>query len=152
MSVTTPPSVVHRSQNIPWPIELLGENPEAIWRALALIERTGPRGFENSYPWELSGECSREYLFSIALIHKPLLLLAARRSLQLVLCYNKRYLLESEFIHEKYTTLLVTRDIRKAVPLSDRVVMMNGRPGRTKAELEISFSRPGALTSVQQGA
>ncbi|MEM1623042.1 MAG: ABC transporter ATP-binding protein [Sulfolobales archaeon] len=135
-------------KNILLPIEILGENPEDyVERALMLIERTGLKGFENSYPWELSGGMQQRVALCRALIHKPLLLLLDEpfSSLDAITREEMWILLESIFLYEKYTTVLVTHDIREAVLLSDRVIVMSGKPGRIKAEVKIPFSRPRSL-------
>lgn len=135
-------------KNILLPIEILGEDPEDyLERALTLIERTGLKGFENSYPWELSGGMQQRVALCRALVHKPFLLLLDEpfSSLDAITREDMWVLLESIFLYEKYTTLLVTHDIREAVLLSDRVVVMSGKPGRIKAEVRIPFGRPRSL-------
>jgi NitT/TauT family transport system ATP-binding protein len=38
--------------------------------------------------------------------------------------------------------VLVTHDVREAVLLCDRVVVIGGKPGRVRAEVRIDFKRP----------
>jgi len=40
------------------------------------------------------------------------------------------------------TMLLVTHDIDEAIYMSDRIIIMTPRPGRTERELDISLPRP----------
>ncbi|MCX8208930.1 MAG: ABC transporter ATP-binding protein [Sulfolobales archaeon] len=132
-------------ENILLPIEIIGEDPaNYVERALILMERTGLRGFEYSYPWELSGGMQQRVALCRALIHRPQLLLLDEpfSSLDAITREEMWVLLESVFLYENYTTLLVTHDIREAVLLSDRVVVMSGKPGRVKTEVEIPFKRP----------
>lgn len=132
-------------ENIFLPIEIVGEDPETyVNRALTLIERTGLKGFEYSYPWELSGGMQQRVALCRALIHKPLLLLLDEpfSSLDAITREEMWSLLESVFLYENYTTLLVTHDIREAVLLSDRVIVMSGKPGRVKTEVRVPFKRP----------
>ena len=131
--------------NILLPIEILGENPESyLNRAAELVERTGLRGYENSYPWELSGGMQQRVALCRALIHKPDLLLLDEpfSSLDAITREDMWVLLESLYLSEKYTAVLVTHDIREAVFLADRVVVMGGKPGRIRAEFRIPFGRP----------
>jgi ABC-type nitrate/sulfonate/bicarbonate transport system ATPase subunit len=44
------------------------------------------------------------------------------------------------------TVVLVTHDVTEAAQLADRVVVLSGRPGRIRCELEIDLARPRALT------
>lgn len=136
-------------RNILLPIEILGEdNGDYLGRALELIEKTGLRGYENSYPWELSGGMQQRVALCRALIHKPDLLLLDEpfSSLDAITREEMWTLLESLYLTEKYTAVLVTHDIREAVFLSDRVVVIGGKPGTIKAEFRIPFGRPRNLS------
>jgi len=132
-------------RNILLPIELRGEDVDRyVARALELMERMGLKGFENSYPWELSGGMQQRVALCRALIHRPSLLLLDEpfSSLDAITREDMWVLLQEAISYENYTTVLVTHDIREAVLLSDRVVVMSGRPGRIKVEVTIPFRRP----------
>jgi sulfonate transport system ATP-binding protein len=43
---------------------------------------------------------------------------------------------------EKLTTILVTHDVEEAVVLSDRVVVMQPRPGRIRRVIDVAVTRP----------
>ncbi len=132
-------------KNILLPIELRGEDVDSyVPRALELMERIGLKGFENSYPWELSGGMQQRVALCRALIHRPSLLLLDEpfSALDAITREDMWMLLQEVISYENYTAVLVTHDIREAVLLSDRVVVMGGRPGRVKAEVTIPFRRP----------
>lgn len=132
-------------KNILLPIEIMGEDTSRYMkRALDLIEMTGLKNFENSYPWELSGGMQQRVALCRALIHKPQLLLLDEPfgSLDAITREEMWMLLQRVFLEEGCTTVLVTHDIREAVLLADRIVIMSSRPGRIKAEVRISFERP----------
>ncbi|MCC6014925.1 MAG: ABC transporter ATP-binding protein [Desulfurococcaceae archaeon] len=135
-------------RNILLPIELRGEDVgRYVGRALELMERMGLKGFENSYPWELSGGMQQRVALCRALIHRPSLLLLDEpfSSLDAITREEMWVLLQEAISYENYTTILVTHDIREAVLLSDRVIVMGGRPGRIKVEVPIPFKRPRSL-------
>ncbi len=132
-------------RNILLPIEIAGEDVNKyVGRALELVERVGLKGFENSYPWELSGGMQQRVALCRALIHKPLLLLLDEpfSALDAITREDMWKLLQEIIVHEGCTTILVTHDVREAVFLSDRVVVMGGKPGTIKAEVNIPFNRP----------
>lgn len=132
-------------KNILLPIEIMGDDPSKYTeRAKQLIERTGLAGFEDRYPWELSGGMQQRVALCRALIHAPQILLLDEPfgALDALTREDMWLLLESLYEQEKMTVVFVTHDIREAVFLSDRVVIMGGKPGTVKAEIEISFERP----------
>ncbi|MCS7108717.1 MAG: ABC transporter ATP-binding protein [Sulfolobales archaeon] len=132
-------------KNILLPIEIINGDLESyLSRAYELIEKTGLKGYENSYPWELSGGMQQRVALCRALIHKPPLLLLDEpfSALDAITREEMWNLLQEVITYEKCTTILVTHDVREAVLLSDRVVVMGGKPGRIKSELMINFRRP----------
>lgn len=135
-------------KNILLPIEIIsGDVRNYLSRAYELIERTGLKGFENSYPWELSGGMQQRVALCRALIHKPSLLLLDEpfSALDAITREEMWNLLQEIIGYEKCTTILVTHDVREAVLLSDRVVVMGDKPGRVKSEVRIGFDRPRSL-------
>ncbi|MGO1259397.1 MAG: ABC transporter ATP-binding protein, partial [Brachybacterium sp.] len=43
---------------------------------------------------------------------------------------------------ERKTVLMVTHDIDEAIILSDRVIVMSGRPGTLREDITVPFDRP----------
>ena len=113
-------------------------------RALKLLEMVGLKGFENNYPWELSGGMQQRVALCRALIHKPSLLLLDEpfSALDAITREELWMLVQDIILRENCTTVLVTHDIREAVILCDRIIVIGGRPGRIRAEFEIPFKRP----------
>ncbi|MCS7111410.1 MAG: ABC transporter ATP-binding protein [Ignisphaera sp.] len=135
-------------KNVLLPIEVMGESVnEYLERALELIKMTGLKNFENSYPWELSGGMQQRVALCRALIHRPQLLLLDEPfgSLDAITREEMWMLLQNVVMEERCSTVLVTHDIREAVLLADRIVVMGSRPGRIKAEVKISFESPRSL-------
>jgi NitT/TauT family transport system ATP-binding protein len=122
--------------------------------AQQMLERVQLRGFEGSYPDQLSGGMQQRVNLARVLVNRPSVLLLdepfgaldAQTRLQM-----QEMLLElwSEF---HMTIVFVTHDIDEAILLSDRVIVLSRRPGRIRADLEVPLPRPRTadqLTSIE---
>ena len=115
--------------------------------ARALLALVGLAGFERRFPWQLSGGMQQRASLCRALIHRPgLLLLDEPFGALDVFTREELWLVLQEVCRTRRpTVLLVTHDLREAVLLADRVLVMSARPGRILAERAIPFPRPRAL-------
>lgn len=115
-------------------------------RARMLLEMVGLSGFEDKYPWELSGGMQSRVAIARALV------LETR-----VLCMDEPFAALDEFTREqmheellsiwtkqRFSTVFVTHNIFEAVFLSDRVLLMTPRPGQIVADISIDLPRPRA--------
>jgi NitT/TauT family transport system ATP-binding protein len=131
--------------NVLFSIEMLGLPARTHHdRAMSLIDLAGLAGFEEKYPWELSGGMQQRVAICRALIPDPSLLLMdepfgaldaltrEEMSLELLRIWDER----------RKTILFVTHSIPEAILLSDRVVVMTPRPGRLARVLDIDLPRP----------
>jgi NitT/TauT family transport system ATP-binding protein len=82
-----------------------------------------------------------------ALIHQPALLMLDEPfgALDVFTREDLWGVLQDLWLVRKPTVILVTHDLREAVYLADRVLVMSARPGRIVAERHVDFSRPRRL-------
>lgn len=113
-------------------------------RARALLQKVGLGGYEDKYPWQLSGGMQQRASICRALIHEPQMLLLDEPFGALDAFTREELWCVIRDLHAQrgVTVILVTHDLREAVFLADRVFCMSARPGRVIAEREISFARP----------
>ena len=133
------------SANVELGLELRGvAAAERQQRAHALIQLVGLTGFERHYPHELSGGMKQRVGLARALATEPEVLLMDEPFA--ALDAQTRDLMQAELLQiwerTKKTVLFVTHSIEEAAYLSDRVIVMTARPGRTKETLQIHLPRP----------
>jgi NitT/TauT family transport system ATP-binding protein len=131
--------------NVLFPIEILKlERSDYMDRGKELLERVGLGGFEEKRPHELSGGMRQRVAICRALVHDPKVLLMDEPFSALdAITRDQMNVVLSELL-ERYrkTVIFVTHSIREAVYLSDRVLVMGGRPSSMLLDLEIPFLRP----------
>ena len=120
---------------------------QALAKAMQLIEMAGLKGFENKYPWQLSGGMQQRASICRALLHDPSVLLMDEPFGALDAMTREKMNLELQRIWSasQKTVLLITHSIPEAVFLSDRVIVMSERPGAIAAIYDIDLPRPRTL-------
>ncbi len=139
-------------QNAMLGLEIRGQKgSEARDLAREYLNTFGLGGFENSYPWQLSGGMrQRAALIRTLIVNPDILLLDEPFS---ALDYQTRLYLEGVLLEAvetfKKTVVLVTHDIDEVVALSKRVVVLSGRPTSVKAvhDIELAERSPTAARS-----
>jgi NitT/TauT family transport system ATP-binding protein len=138
--------------NIAFGLELGGASREAMDEAAhRYVELVGLRGFEQSYPYELSGGMRQRVAVARALAIEPDVLLMDEPFGALDAQTRNRLQKEILEIWDKTrkTILFVTHSVDEAVYLADRIVVLTGRPGSVREVISVGLPRPRDRTSVE---
>jgi NitT/TauT family transport system ATP-binding protein/sulfonate transport system ATP-binding protein len=111
----------------------------------------GLKGFEKSYPHELSGGMLKRAEIARALVVKPEILYMDEpfSALDALMNLRMRNELLRILAEEKHTCLLITHDVEEAIHLADRVLVLSQRPTHIKATYEVKIPHPRKLTSSE---
>jgi len=104
----------------------------------------GLKGFEESFPHELSGGMLKRTEIARALVVKPEILYLDEPFSALDALMNMRIRKELLRIlaQERFTSLLITHDVEEAIHLADRIVVLSPRPTRIQAIFDVPFAHP----------
>ena len=132
-------------KNVLLPLEMERTDKDvAQQKAMEMINLVGLAGFEKSLPRQLSGGMQQRVSIARALTLDPAVLLMdepfgaldqitrERMNLELLRIWDQR----------KLTVVFVTHNIREAILLSDRVVVMTARPGQIQGIIDVKLPRP----------
>jgi ABC-type nitrate/sulfonate/bicarbonate transport system ATPase subunit len=117
-------------------------------RVAHYIQLVGLKGFEKSYPRELSGGMKQRLEVARALAVNPdvLYLDEPFGALDSITRLQMRRELLRIWHAERKTILFVTHDIEESVQLADRVVVLSARPGRVRRIVDIDIPHPRDLS------
>ena len=134
--------------NVLLPAELLGlPMAAARVRGRELMAMVGLAGYEDKYPYELSGGMQQRAAIARALIHDPKLVLMDEPFGALDALTREKMNLELLRIWKESgkTIVFVTHGISEAVFLGTRVVVLTAGPARMADNFEIELPRPRTL-------
>jgi NitT/TauT family transport system ATP-binding protein len=144
--------------NVMLPLEIAQPHAKILRREFAsylskardLLNLVGLQEFEAKHPWELSGGMQQRASLCRALIHDPSLLLLDEPfgALDMFTREELWLALQDLWLARKPTVVLVTHDLREAVFLADRVLVMCDRPGRIIADYAVDIPRPRTLETT----
>jgi NitT/TauT family transport system ATP-binding protein len=122
--------------------------PEREATVRTQVQLVGLEGFDNHYPHQLSGGMRQRVSIARALAVDPDVLLmdepfaALDAQNRAAMQEEMGRLLAASQAQARKTMILVTHSIDEAILLSDRIVVLTRRPGRVKANIEVSLPRP----------
>ncbi|WP_188595986.1 ABC transporter ATP-binding protein [Thermocladium modestius] len=116
-------------------------------RAQSMLELVGLGGFEDYYPREMSGGMRQRVAIARALVAEPVVLLMDEpfASLDAITAEGlRREVLDIVFSRESTvkSVIMVSHNIEEVVELSDKVVILGGRPATVVAQVPIELPRP----------
>ena len=138
--------------NVELPMKLQGVGKaERRKRAAELLEVVRLTGFGDKRPHELSGGMRQRVALARALAQNADVLLmdepfGALDAMTRDLLHDE---LERIWREQELTVLFVTHNVREAVRLGDRVILLSSRPGRVIEDFAIKHERPRRIDSPE---
>ena len=124
---------------------------EARDRAREWIARVGLAGFEDRYPYQLSGGMRKRVALAQSLINSPRILLMDEPFSALDV--QTRSLMENELLTlwsaSSASVVFVTHDLEEAISLSDRVFVITAGPGTVKSNYPVDLPRPRNVAEIR---
>ena len=124
---------------------------DARERARDWISRVGLSGFEDRYPYQLSGGMRKRVALAQSLINGPRILLMDEPFSALDV--QTRALMENELLAlwaaSSASVVFVTHDLEEAISLSDRVFVITAGPGTVKSTYKVDLPRPRNVAEIR---
>ncbi len=123
---------------------------EMVAEAKALLARAGLVGYENYMIEELSqGMRQRVALARTLAVKAPLILMDEPFG---ALDAQTRAVMQNEFLSvwekERRSVILITHDVAEAILMSDRIIVLGGRPARIMADIKVPLGRPRDASTI----
>ncbi|MCU1461699.1 MAG: taurine-transporting AtPase [Acidimicrobiales bacterium] len=139
-------------QNVRLPLQFRGVRKDAAAESVArVIKLVGLEGYERYYPSQLSGGMRQRVNLARSLVYEPDTLLMDEPFGSLDAYLRVRMQKELSDIVERLapTVVFVTHDLSEAVALSDRILVLSGRPARVTSTVEVDIPRPRDVIAVR---
>lgn len=138
------------AENVGFGMEIGGikkeEREKKITRILNIV---GLSGAGKKYPNQLSGGMKQRAGIARTLINNPQFILMDEpfSAVDYLTKMTLQDEIEDLWAREKKTVLFVTHDVREAVYLADRVVVLSARPGHIQRVFDVPIKRPRVRTN-----
>jgi ABC-type nitrate/sulfonate/bicarbonate transport system ATPase subunit len=111
----------------------------------------GLKGFEASYPHELSGGMLKRVELARALVVKPEILYMDEpfSALDALMSLRMQTELRRILDEERHTVLLITHDVEEAINLADRILVLTPRPTTIKTTFHVDMPHPRKLSTPE---
>jgi NitT/TauT family transport system ATP-binding protein len=138
--------------NVLLPLQLRGvPRKAALDRAAEWIARVGLRGFEASFPHQLSGGMRKRVSLAQTLVYDPEILLMDEPFSALDV--QTRVLMHEELLRlwseAKASVVFVTHDLEEAIALADKVYVLTAGPATVKSVYTIDLPRPRVVADIR---
>src|SRR5213594_4052045 len=124
---------------------------DRVRRALQALRLVQLEGFEEAFPYQLSGGMRSRVALARSLVTDPRILLMDEPFSRLDA--QTRTLMHDELLRiyqlKRMTVVFVTHDVAEAVLLADEVAVMSPRPGTIREVVHISLGRPRDTTQPE---
>jgi len=140
-------------ENVAYGLRMAGISREEIGRRVpAFIRLVGLEGFEQAYPYQISGGMQQRCGLARALAIEPSVLLMDEPFA--AVDAQTREILQFELLRiwdsRPTSMIFVTHSIEEAVLMGDRVLVLKGRPSSVHEVIEIDLPRPRSRDTLRQ--
>lgn len=136
------------AENIALGLNEVKDEAERARKLKEMFDLIGLQGFENHYPYQLSGGMRQRVELARAMAGETEILLLDEpfSSVDYLTRLKMRRELARMVFERPRTVVLVTHDIEEAAQLADRIIVLSERPATIRRELHVSLPRPRNLT------